>query len=341
MKYAFLFLFSAIVALAQPIASPPPTFIKGEMAINFNARTRNEEGVTNRYVLNINVNDSVLFRGNIEHLPTITSTFGGQKSKLTFNVDADVVNPRNVSQTRNVGKISGSVPISERNVYNWAGGNVVISVFGIGSAPGFTGKFGGIALGKPPATSNFMNKAKESLSLSNKKGKIIITKYDKMEFQGHTLASGPVAVYPEVQVNGPLFYDYDRSAWFLQNVTVQYSADGRRMVDVLTGNIRWIESPNYKISGLGEYQFDIRINEPAPSEAAAFSAPADEAAFFASDTTTPSLVGTMKYKDTIINGTVTASTIQIDLKGTAITKQQVMYLCKLVILSSVVPMNDQ
>jgi hypothetical protein len=183
---------------------------------------------------------------------------------------------------------------------------------------------------------------KKELSFTNSKGVAIsVSKYDKMEFQQHVLASGPVQIYPEVTVNGSLIYDYGRSAWYFQNVTVAYTIEGRRMQDTLTGNIRWVESANRKSNGEGEYQFDIRVNEPPPSEAAVFAAPSDESAFFATDNLISALVGTMKYKDTLNGDSVVASAVTIDLTGNKLTKQQTMYLCKLLFLSAIVPLNAE
>ena len=96
--------------------------------------------------------------------------------------------------------------------------------------------------------------------------------------------------------------------------------------------------------GKGEYQFDVRVNEPAPAETAAFSTgPTDESAFFETDSSIPGLTGTMKYTDTLRgsgkDATTLASSVVIDLKGNNLTKQQTMALCKILIFSAVVPMN--
>jgi len=339
----------AISAFAQTPALPQkPTFIKGDLNIRFNTRKTEDgkikEGVTDVYTLNVNVSDSSLFRGTIEQRPTIPGTFGvAQTGQLTYALDCDVINPANTSQTRNVGKLFGTIPVDQNNVYRFSDGAVRVSVFGIGAAKGFESKFSGLALGKPPAKSEgIIDKMKKELSFTNSKGVAIsVTKYDKMEFQQHVLASGPVQIYPEVTVNGSLIYDYGRSAWYFQNVTVAYAVEGRRMLDTLTGNIRWVESPNHKSNGEGEYQFDIRVNEPPPSEAAVFAAPSDESAFFATDDLIASLVGTMKYKDTLNGDSVVASSVTIGLTGNKLTKQQTMYLCKLLFLSAVVPLNAE
>jgi hypothetical protein len=344
--------FLAVTAFAQ---TPPakPTFIKGDLNIRFNTRQLNsdgkiKEGVSDVYTLNVNVADSALFRGTIEHRPTIPGTFSvAQAGQLTYAIDCDVVNPANPAQTRNVGKIFGTIPVDENNVYRYTDGNVRVSVFGIGAAKGFESKFSGLALGKPPVKSEgIIDKVKkEALSFTKQvNGKAVaisVSKYDKMEFQQHVLASGPVQIYPEVTVNGVLIYDYGRSAWYFQNVTISYAVDGRRMQDSLTGNIRWIESASRKTNGEGEYQFDIRVNEPPPSEASVFAAPSDESAFFATDDLVTSLVGTMKYKDTMSGDTVVGSAVTIGLTGNKLTKQQTMYLCKLLFLSTIVPLNAE
>jgi len=168
-----------------------------------------------------------------------------------------------------------------------------------------------------------------------------VSKYDKMEYQQHVLAAGPVQIYPEVTVNGSLIYDYGRSAWYFQNVTVSYTVEGRQMSDKLTGNIRWVESANRKSTGEGEYQFDVHVNEPLPNEAAVFAAPSDESAFFATDDAVSALVGTMKYKDTMRGDDAIASDVAIDLTGNKLTKQEAMCLCKLLIFSTIVPMNSE
>jgi len=254
-----------------------------------------------------------------------------------------VVNPANPTQTRNIGKLYGAAPIDANNIYRFSDGSVKVSIFGIGSAKGFESKFGGLALGKPPVASGFKKLQQDVIKLVNSKGKAIaVAKYDKMSFQNHIIAAGPVQIYPEATVNGDLIYDYGRTAWHFNGVTISYVVDGKRFQDSLTGSIRWVESPSRKTTGEGEYIFDIKVNEPPASEAAAFSTATDESAFFAVDNTTPSLTGSMKYKDSLAGGgTVVNSVVKIDLVGNQLNKQQVMHLTKLLLLSSVVPLNAE
>ncbi len=345
----------AALAFAQQTAAPAAeTFIKGEATIRFNTRTATDsdgkpkEGVADKYTMSVNIANSALLRGTVDHTPSISKLVGSsQPARLDYTIECDVVNPKNPAQTRNVGRLFGTVPIDNKNVYQYSEGNLKLVVFPVGTAKGFESTFKGLALGKAPASSEgFFAKLKtEAMNITKmvngKAVAIAVTKYDQMEFKGHVLSSGPVQIYPETQVNGSMIYDYGRTAWYFNNVTVSYNLDGRQYSDKLTGNIRWVEAPNRAASGEGEYQFDIRVNEPAQTEAAAFTGPADESAFFSTDDTIPALTGVIKYKDTLAGETVTASALTVDLKGNKLSKQQAMYLAKLLFISLVVPLNSE
>lgn len=358
MKNIIILLAATLLAAFTPTAFAQPastaTFIKGDMVIRFDTRTQLDgeqpkAGVTDKYKLNLNVSDSVVFEGTIENRPFIKNKFSSnQIGALTHSIECFVLNPKNIAQRRNIGRLYGEVPVDEQNVYRFEDGNLRIGIFGAGGAQGFESKVKGLALGKPPTTSEgFLSKTKKDILKIGRSvagGSTVtlaVTRYDQMTFQGHILSAGPVMVYPEVTVNGPMVYDYDRTAWYFNGVTVTYSADGRILADRLSGNIRWVESSDRPTSGKGEYQFDIRVNEKPPSEASVFAGAADEAAFFETDNTVPGLVGTMKYKDTIVNDVVTASVVTVELQGNQLTKQQVVYLCKLLMMSSVVPLNSE
>jgi hypothetical protein len=83
------------------------------------------------------------------------------------------------------------------------------------------------------------------------------------------------------------------------------------------------------------------VNEPPPKDNAAFDTKvSDESAFFETDSTVPALTGSMKYKDSTRGDVTLASLVTIDLAGNNISKQQVMSLCKIIVFSSVVPMNS-
>lgn len=351
-----LIIFAALLCLPGMAQTKPDTFIKGEMNVRFDTRIQTDTdgkpkaGATDKYTLSVNISNSALFHGTISQRPNIDGgVFGNtQTGLLSYAVDCDVVNPKNPAQTRNVGKLYGTIPVDKNNVYRFADGNLTVNVFGMGSAKGFDSKFSGLALGKPPAPEiGAIAKMKQSAmsitkSVNGKATTIIVNKYDKMEFRQHVLAAGPVQIYPDINVNGSMLYDYGRSAWYFQGVTVTYAVEGRQMQDSLTGNIRWVETPDRKTTGEGEYDFDIRVNEPPPSESAVFDGPKDESAFFDTDNSASALTGTMKYKDTITgDDNVTSSNVQIALIGNKLTKQQTMYLAKLIFFSMVVPLNAE
>lgn len=343
--------FIVSTCLAQ---QPKTPFVLGAIDIRYNSRASAVNGTpkektSDRYGITLNMSDSAVFKGTIDYLPLITGTFDRiiQPASLIYQLDCDVVNPANPSQTKNVGRLYGLVPIDINGVYKYGSGSLKVSVYSIGRAQGFESKFAGVAAGKPLLKNDgLMSKIKkEALSISKQvQGKtiaLVVKKYDKMTFVGHTLAAGPVQYYPEAKVDGTMIYDYDRYAWYFQNVTIMYAVDGRQLVDRVTGSIRWIESPKKGLIRDGEYQFDVRVNEPPPNESSAFAAASDETAFFQSDDTIAALTGAMKYRDTLQGDTVTASTVTVDLKGGKLTRQQTMNLTKLILLSSIVPMNAE
>lgn len=339
---------SAVFAATKPPSAfePVPSLpVTGSLTIDYRTRRApGTEGVSDLYTLNLNVANSAAFKGTIAHLPFIKNTLTkNQAGRVSFDVELEVVNPANPRQTRPVGKMFGFAPIDEANVYQFGeGGGIKVAVFPIGAARGFESRFNGQALAKPPAASGWAKIKKEAVTLvSGKGGRITLTNYDKMEFRNHVLPAGPVQIYPETTVSGTIFYDYGRSAWHFNNVTFVYNADGKRASDVLTGSIRWIEAKNRRQTGEGRYEFDIRVNEPPPSESAVFGAVADESSFFTVDASLPSLTGTLTYKDTFSGETVVGSVVQIDLKTSQLSKAQAMYLAKALLLSAIVPLNAE
>ena len=322
-----------------------PTFIKGEIGIQYNTRQNSPiaHGVKDVYTVNVNVCNSATFTGTITDLPQLiegwVSKAVTQPRVLTYDIDADLVNPKNPTQVKNVGRLFGTVPITSDGMYHYGQGSLVMDIIPMGQAAGFSSQFKGDVQGKPlnrPA--NWLDTVSlSSISLTRvgangKSTTVVLKKYDKMVYSNTELGAGPAQFYTAVTVSGEMLYDYDKNCWFFNNVSLTYAGH----YDRITGTIRWVEPSR----GSGEYQFDVRVNEPAPSETAAFaSAPADESAFFETDSTIPSLTGTMKYKDTLRGDTTLASAVTIDLKGNGITKVQTMALCKMIIFSAVVPMN--
>lgn len=344
MKLIIMVMLAAVTLAASAQTSNVPTFIKGTMNIQYSSRTK--EGVVNIpdvYNISANISNSTVFTGEIKHFPLVQGTVYGvaQNSSLQYKLDCGIINPANVNETKNVARIYGKVPITPEGVYDFSSGNLTIGLI----MQGTESKFSGVALGKPLVRKKgwFDSIQQEALSLTRgSSGKVVVKKYDKMVFQNHKIPAGPIALYPEMTINGEMVYDYDRYVWYFNNVTINYYFKNTQRADRLTGNIRWVESPNRKNDGKGEYQFDIHVNEPPANEASLFAAAADEASFFAVDTAIPALTGTMKYKDTIFGGErVTASAVTIDLVGQKLDKQQVMNLFKLLFFSSIVPINAE
>jgi hypothetical protein len=331
--------FSSISAIAQT-----NTFIRGSLDIKYNSRqSPGVKNVKDVYSVTINVANSALFQGTITDTPQIIDGWISksvvQSRVLNFDISCDVVNPKNPAQTRNVGKIYGNVDIDSEGNYLYDKGGVSVDILPMGNAGGFSSKFGGQTKGKPLIRpSNWLETLKSSTvnitrNVNGKTTTVSLKKYDKMEFKQHIIAAGPVQIYQPVTVNGELLYDYDKSCWFFNNLTIQYAELNTVKIDRLSGTIRWEKKAN-------EYQFDIRVNEPPPNVNAAFeTSSGDESNFFETDLTVPSLIGSMKYQDISRAGITVSSMVNVDLKGNNITKQQTMALCKIIIFSAIVPMN--
>ncbi len=359
-----------VVACAVPAQNTnPPTFIRGDMQINFNSKVNPGPTAKDVYTLNINVCNSGGFHGTITDTPLI---MGGYITKavtrprsLYYDLSCDVMNPKTGQVIgKNISHLCGRVPIGLDGVYNYNSGDLQFSV--LDKRAGSDSKFSGLAAGKPlNRPEDWFTKVKLApvyitRQINGKKQQVVVTKYDKMEFQQLTLAAGPIPMYQTATANGELYYDYKKEEWFIKEVNVNYSIpapDGSGYVpkvDRLTGTIRWMPDAHRATSGLGQYVFDVRVNEPIPNEMSASSAAvSDEAAFTEVDTSVPALTGSMSYKDSFKQGTVDAvndptgknattltSAVTIDLSGNGITKQETMILGKMLIFVSVVPVNS-
>lgn len=336
---------AAATCLAQP--TNKPTFIKGTMDIKFNSRTT--PGALDSYTLNLNVSDSALFRGSITNTPIQTGAFDRvtRQASIAYNIDCDVVNPANPSQTRNVGRLYGRVPIEASGKYRFDTSTLKVSVVPIGRAQGFESKYGGVAEGRPIAGELGLLKSlkKEVQIISRKVGSktvsVPVRKYDKMTFISHVIGAGPVQYYPAITVNGTMMYDYDRYCWFFQDVRIAYTEDSKPVEDKITGSIRWIEKPKSGTSREGEYQFDVRINEVPATASDVFAGSSDEAAFFQVDDSLTALTGAMKYKDVMQGDSPSSSLVSVELTGNKLTRQQCMNFAKLILLTCVVPLNAE
>lgn len=357
---------------AQTNAPLPSTSIKGTMDIVFNTQTTPtpQKGQKDIYTLDVNFCNLDVFHGTVTDLPLIMSaSWGGlgsatvaQPRSLTFALDCDLINPRNPAQTKNVGSLHGFVPIGQNGDYNFDAGTLTLTTIPARSGLGVDRKFTGVAQGKPlvrPA--NWYDTMERQVinitrNINGRNMTVSLKKYDKMNFSNYVMAAGPVQAYGDATVSGEMLYDYEKKTWFFNGITIQYPVGNAIKIDRLTGDIRWMPDQHRAANGLGEYDFDIRVNEPLPDENAVFAAPTPgqdaEDAFFQTDNTIPALSGTMKYKDQQKNGTVDlvndplgnnsttlSSAVAIDLVGNNLTKQQTMVLLKMIIFTAIVPMN--
>jgi len=366
MKQLFSFLIAltiTFIGLSASAQTNPPLFVKGGLNIKYNTR-QNPVGTKNiqdDFTIDINVANSVKFSGKMSDRPQIIEGMFTksitQPRSLKYDVNCDVMNPKNPAQTRNIGRMYGFVPITSDGVYNYTAGNLVVDILPMGNAGGFTSKFSGTAAGKPlvrPA--NWSETVRSAVNIdrivNGKPTRSVLVRYDKMEFNNVVIAQGPVQIYQPVTVSGTMLYDYDKKCWFFNNFTVSYAEGNVMKIDRVAGTVRWVADAKRAQTGLGEYQFDVRVNEPAPDSSSVFAAPSDESAFFSNDVSVPGLTGTMKYKDTFEpstidfgkdptaeNATTTQSTVTIDLNGSNINKQQLMILTKVIIFAAVIPMN--
>lgn len=347
--------------------------ITGKIDIAYNSRVQVDdngnpkEGVQDVYTFNVDVTPTINYSGTIKYQPTILSSVLGretQASTLAYDLSMSLRNPQNLGQSKMIGKLVGTVPIDKKGIYHYGDGTLRAAVDATGKAAGFESKFQGLAAGKPPKDKSTLGSIKKQAVSVTKmvKGsavKITVTDYDVMMFTDLVMAAGPVKAFPDTRVNGRVLYDYERSAWYFDGVTMTYTgADGKAITDKLSGNIKWVEDPQRLSNGLGEYQFDVRVNEPqqAAGENAAFQAVENEADFFTADATLPCLTGSMKYKDTIranpnapadatadekVIVSASAVTINLTANNLGTDKTRIMNLWKLLGLVEVVPMNAE
>jgi hypothetical protein len=335
----------------QPTNEPPPTFIRGTMSINYQSRVT--PSLPDIYTLDINVNDSVHFNGYITNYQIMVErgTFSDtilRNALLAYSVDLSIVDPKS-KEPMKIGRLFGRAPISTNGVYNFKNGPKVYAA-AIKRAPEYNSSFGGLAIGKPLyKPRDWKEDVKRELKMTkNTKGhtaSVVVTNYDILTLQGHTVAGGPVPIYPDATFDGKMVYDDDRKVWHFPAMNVAYVQDvqgqGIRYQDRMSGSVRWIEGARNGNTRPGYYDFDWRINEPLADEAAATAGAVDEAAYFDTDTTIPALLGTMKYVDTFSGSKVVRSAVTIDLKGNRLSKQRVMYLAKLLNFTAPIPFNSE
>lgn len=359
MNKCFLIFLAGIILFIAPTmaqsAKRIPT-VKGTLDITYNTHSdidesgQSKEGVTDLYLYNLTVVDTLLFNGEICHQPTLFSSILGRETQaalIQYDMTMSVRNPENVAEVKVVGKIAGKAPIDKKGVYCFSDGTLRMAIEASGKAAAFESQFSGSADGKIPTNdSTLAHSKKAAITLSKNvrgiKANIIVTDYEIMKFRNLILPSGPAQNYPEITVNGELMYDYERTAWFFRDVELVYILDGKEVTDKLTGHIKWNADPKRDVNGKGYYKYDVRVNEADEpfNLLSIFEETDNESTFFATDYTLHNLVGTAKYDDLIRNEILYSSKILIDLTGNNLSKVQVVNLTKLLLLIGVVPMND-
>lgn len=355
---------------AAPAAAPEVTDengINGTMEIVFNTRTTKDtsgdlkegspqKGVKDVYKFDLRVAQTTKFAGTIQRQPNLFSKTlhrRQQDALLTYSIDLAVLNPKDLKQSKNVGKWVGTVPIDTASgAYDLAAGKAQDSALrfaidAVGKAKSFTDAFSGKLVGKAEKKADLASYTFKRL-VGNKTVQVVVKKSDPMRFENIVLAMGPSENYPRCSVNGRLDYDYETGNWYTDGIRFKYTLDGADVEDVVTGSIKWIEDADRKANGKGYYDFNLRFNEDknkkATGEGAAFEKMSDEEAFFAVDNSIPALTGRINYVDQMIGSGDDAapgqSQVTFNLSGNKINKQQVMNFFKLWMLA-VGPTNDE
>lgn len=359
------------LAFAQPapVSAPSPT-IKGTMQISFGTvaqatGSNNDDipvGAADVYTYaGLNVADSIVFHGVITRLPFVHKVLGGsQAGNLNFNLLYDAVNPRNPDgrspqygpSSVSGGQLVGDVPVDKSNTYRFVDGSASLITFARGRVIPMDSPLKGIAVGKPPSTpANILQRARNQAitiarSVRGQVTKVTLTNYDRMDYNNLVLPASPG--YPEVTVAGSMLYDYKANAWHFNGMTCSYydRTVNHPVQDTLSGDIRWVKDAGYDNNGKSQYVFDVCVNEPPVSDASAFAAPPSDSDFFTADDSAMALTGTEDFVDTFKgdargdDALVTADQVTISLVGNHLSKGQVMYLAKLLLFASVVPMNS-
>jgi hypothetical protein len=331
--------------------------ITGTMDIQFATRTQLDSsgdlkegsaaiGAQDKYTIDLAVAKTTKFTGSITRQPNLyTSTLQRKKqsAQLGFDIGLAVLNPKDLTQKKDVGKWVGLVPIDEKSgAYDLAGGRAQerplrISVDAIGRASAFQDQFAGRLLGKAEKKEGLAAYTYKRM-VGNKEVAVTVKRSDPLRFDQVELAKGPVEIYPHTFVNGRLDYDYETGNWLTDGINFRYTLDGKEYTDVVTGTIKWVEDPQRKTNGKGYYEFNLRFNEEkskkAGGESAAFDKMSEEDAFFAVDNSIPSLTGKIAYVDQMISGkdAPSSSKVTYNLNANKLTKQQVMNFFKLWVL---------
>lgn len=362
---AALCLGGAIGASAQP--APPAAdgsktekgVITGEMFINFDTRKQMDDsgklrdgspklGARDTYFFTLKVLNQVVFDGKIARQPNLYSkTLQRRQQDAMFDfekLDIFVLNPRDPSQKKQIGRWTGAIPIDTNSgAYNLAGSNerpLRIFVEATGRAPQIDERFGGKLIGKAEKKEGLASYTYKR-AVGDKTVEYQAKRVDPMKFENAELAMGPASVFPRCTVNGRLDYDYETGNWITDGLTFSYKFDGKDYNDVVKGTIKWVEA---KGSEKGYYEFNLRYNEDKNKAPAGVEAAFDKMegldAFFAVDDRIPTLTGRITYDDKKDGDKVIESKATYAIDANKLTNQQIMNFAKLWIICSG-PANDE
>lgn len=368
-----LFATAAALTLAAPAASAAApellteeNVIAGTMNIDFATRSTPDTsgklregspaaGAKDKYTFSLNVVKTTEFAGEITRQPNLYSRTLQRKqqdAQMWYKVDLAVLNPKDLKQKRTVGRWVGTVPVDQSTgAFNLSGGRALdsalrINVDAVGKAPAFIDAFDGRLVGKAEKKTDLASYTYKRL-VGGKTVEVKVAKVDPMRFDSIVLAKGPAEIYPRTTVNGRLDYDYETGNYFADGIRMTYTLDGQEYEDIISGTIKWVEDPDRKGNGKGQYEFNLRFNEaknaPASGEGDAFENMAAEDAFFAVDNSVPCLTGRIAYVDTFGAGAdaaPTASKVTYSLHANKLSRQQVMNFFKLWLIA-VGPTNDE
>jgi len=311
-------------------------------------------GAKDTYKLDMTVAKTTKFTGQVTRLPNLYSSILSRKkqeAQINYSIDLAVLNPKDTSQKRVVGKWVGMVPIdTESGAYDLSGGKAKesalrVSVDAVGKARAFQEAFGGKMMGKAEQKEGLASYTYKRI-VGDRTVAVVVKKSDPMRFENVVLAMGPAESYPRTVVSGRLDYDYETGNYYTDGISFKYTLDGKEYEDVVTGSIKWIEDKDRATNGKGYYDFNLRFNESknkkATGEGAAFEKMSEEDAFFAVDNSIPSLTGKISYVDTMGSDgkAPISSKITYALNANKLTKQQAMNFFKLWLIA-VGPTNDE
>lgn len=335
---------SASHAQQKAVSGPA---ITGTMEIIFNTRMPGHQDssggpskdVFDEYKVDL-VAGAIGIKGKIERTPRLVSSVLGretQKGKIFYQL------AWNFKGTY-LGDWLGTVVTNDRGEYLWNGSGDPaskprIQIQTVGNQAGFTDYFDGVMIGKGAQAGG---SAKFFRKLSG--GKVAVytaTNTDPMDFRQLVLAKGPLGAYGRVAVDGKLIYDRESGSWITDGIN--FTPEGSKTPDKVTGSIRWIEDPNRASNGKGQYVLNLRWNEDRvqPSDETFTAGPVDEESFFAVDKSKPGLTGTIDYEDKLnSDGSPVYSKVTFNIVANNLERGQILAFMKLWLVG-VGPLNDE